>query len=78
MKFFDPLVRLWRYAWQFVIWFVVGMVCFHATLLLLGVSWNAILTFWVAMLGSFIGSHMAERFLTKRRQKKDDENSIVD
>lgn len=78
MRVLAFLSRLWRHAWQFVIWFVVGMVCFHATLLAMGVSWNDILTFWAAMLGSFIGSSMMESFLAKRRKKAAEKEAAED
>lgn len=77
MRVLAFLSRLWRHAWQFVIWFVVGMICSHATLLAMGVSWLDILVFWAAVFGGFFGSTMAEHFLAKRR-KKAAENSIVD
>lgn len=68
--------HLWRYAWQFVIWFVVGMVCFHATLLVMGVSWFDILVFWATVFGGFLGSMMTERFLAKRRKKAAEKEEI--
>lgn len=70
--------HLWRHAWQFVIWFVVGMVCFHATLLLMGVSWIDILVFWAAVFGGFLGTTMTEWFMAKRLRKAAEKEAAED
>ncbi len=81
MKFPRILVilgRICRHAPQFVVWFVVGMVCFHGVLRVMGVSWYDISLFWLYVGSGFVGSTMMEKFLARRRRNREAEEQRLE
>lgn len=68
--FFVVLGRIARYYPQALIWFVVGMVSFHAILRVFGVSWYDILTTWGYFFSGMIGAHIAGKLMERRRARR--------
>ena len=77
-RFLVVIGRACRYAPQFVIWLLVGLVSLHFVLRVMGVSWNDILMFWAAVLGGFIGASMMEKFMARRRRARQAEEQRLE